>query len=183
MGSPRLFLAKRYARAFLNLFPLEMHHVDRINEAITFFSENSELFSLLKVPLLDARLKQNALDECLLVRVQLPPSFGQLTRVLVEQKRSYLIADVLRQIVALYQKRQGIELFKISVFPALTNSQEQVVTHFLQKKTGHAITCCLETDEHLIAGIRMQSDEHLWEYSVQQQLARLSTLLKDQKDY
>ncbi len=178
----RFFLAKRYAQAFLNLFSLLPEYIEKINASISYFSNHAELFSLLKVPLLDPRLKVNALEDCLISRFALPSEFKQLIQLLVKQKRSYLIADVLKQIVEIYQSRQGIELFTISSCPELGSLQQKTITDFLNDKTHHTIVCQMKLDKNLIAGIRMQSGEHLWEYSVKQQLARIQALINDHKD-
>jgi len=182
MMESRFFLAKRYAQAFLNLFALQYGHIEKINAAISYFADHAELFSLLKVPLLDPRLKINALEDCLISRFGLPSEFKQLIELLVKQKRSYLIADVLKQVIQMYQSRQGIELFTISSCPELGQLQEKRITDFLNDKTHHTIMCHMKLDKDLIAGIRMQSNEHLWEYSVKQQLARIQALINDHKD-
>ena len=50
-----ILIAKRYAQAFLNVFALHADDLSKINQAIQFFRSASEVLSLLKVPLLDAR--------------------------------------------------------------------------------------------------------------------------------
>ena len=73
-----ILIAKRYAQAFLNLFTLTIDDLPRLNEAIHFLEHHKEIFSLLKVPLLDARIKEQSLDEYVVSKFALPSSFKKL---------------------------------------------------------------------------------------------------------
>lgn len=166
-------ISKRYAQAFLNLFTLERSVLDKLQKTIEFLDQHQSVFSLLKVPLLEARIKKEALEYYLVKRFDLPDSFKKLIELLVIQKRTYLIDDVLRNIKLLYQDQQGIETFTISTSIPLEGHDLEIIQKFLAVHTHHTIICKTIIDKQLIAGMKMQSANHLWEYSVRQQLANI----------
>lgn len=167
--------AKRYAQAYLNLFKLAPHDLDNIKKAIDFLDHHREIFSLLKVPLLDPQIKMNALKHYLLTQFSLPDSFEKLINVLVLQKRTYLIQMILIEIINLYEDQQGLESFSIASSFALNDTELEQIKKFLAIHTHHNIMCTPIVDTELIAGIRMQSNNHLWEYSIRKQLAAIKS--------
>lgn len=170
--------AKRYAQAFLNLFELNDQDITNIRKAIDFLEHHREIFSLLKVPLLDAQIKMNALKDYLVQQFSLPAAFRPLIRVLVTQKRTYLIQLILTEIINLYEERKGLESFTIASSCALDDNEVEKIKTFLATHTHHNIICTPLVDTHLIAGIRMQSNNHLWEYSIRKQLASIARSLE-----
>ena len=172
-------IIKRYARAFLNCFLLDDNDIAQIKQARLYLEGHEELFSLLKVPALDARIKKNALVECLVTRFKLPGSFEQLVALLVTHKKADLINHILAQIEIMYHEQKGIETFTISSTSPLTTNDISTVQLFLASKTQHTIVCNARIDSSLIAGIRMQSADRMWEYSIRKQLAALQSTLND----
>ncbi len=167
--------AKRYAQAFLNLFTLTQTDITNIKKAFDFLDHHREIFSLLKVPLLDSQIKENALKEYLLIQFSLPASFQQLIHVLVEQRRTYLIQMILLEMIHLFEDQQGLESFTIASSTALNDTELEKIKAFLATHTHHNIICTPLVDTDLIAGVRMQSNNHLWEYSIRKQLAAIKS--------
>lgn len=172
-------ISKRYALAFLNIFPLVPDNLEHIKQATAFLDQHDEVFLMLKIPLLDATKKAHALEDYLIGRFKLPETFKQLIAVLIAQKRSYMINDILRWMVELYEERAGIEFFKVSSGVPLDDIDIETITHFLAEKTNHTIITQQEHDDELIAGVRLQSTQHLWEYSICKQLAAVQRQLKE----
>lgn len=177
--SAEVFVAKRYAKAFLNIFVINAHDLVNIKRTIQFLEAHREVFSLLKVPLLDPEIKINALKYYLIERFSLPSSFVALIHLLVNQKRAYLINKVLIQIEMLYEEQQGIETFIITSSDMLKDTELKIVQDFLASGTHHTITSTPKVDTALIGGIRMQSADHLWEYSIRKQLAAIEAQLSE----
>lgn len=174
-----MLIAKRYAQAFLNIVTLTDHDIEQVDKAIQFLKSHTQVLSLLKVPLLDDAIKLNALQDYLLTQFQLPVVFKKLIALLIAHKRSYLIIEVLSYIQELYQEQQGIEFFTIKTPAPLPKQALETIQTFLHRKTKHTIMCSPVQDVSLIAGIRMQSPYHLWEYSIRKQLAAIQAQLKD----
>lgn len=169
-------IAKRYAQAFLNLSINDLTDADFINvqHAIVFFSQNRPLLALLKVPHIKSEEKIAALQQVLIANHKLPEVFITLIALLVRDKRAALVLETLEQLKKLYRDHQNIEFYKISSSHALDDTELTTLQNFLAQKTGHTIFYTYTIDPSLIAGIRMQSNERLWEYSIKKQLASLS---------
>ncbi len=172
-------IARRYALAFLNVFPLQLETIDSIKQAITFLDQHDEVFLMLKIPLLDDEKKTHALQDYLIEKFALPEVFKQLIAVLISQKRSYLINDILRLLVELYEERANIEFFEVRSSAPLNDADLKAVEQFLADNTNHTILAQQVPDKELIAGIRLQSAQHLWEYSVAKQLRAVEKCLKE----
>ena len=172
-----LLIAKRYAQAFSNVFPIALEDLGRIKETIIFLDQHDEVFSMLKIPLLDPIIKAQALEDYLIGRFKLPDTFKKLIDVLVKQKRSYLLNMVLRFIVELFEEHKEIEFFEIASSVPLESADVSVLQNFLANATQHTIIAKPVHDPALIAGVRLQSTQHLWEYSVRKQLAAVRAQL------
>lgn len=179
MSMQNLFIAKRYAQAFLHVFGLQSADISKIKEAIHFLENHHEIFSLLKVPLLSSTIKLKTLNDSIIDRFALPSSLKKLIELLILHKRSYLIKDVLNQIEVLYQNQQKIETFTITSAVPLEKKDLTILEHYLARQINKSIVYETKTDSDLIGGIRMQSPEYLWEYSMRKQLAAIQACLSD----
>jgi ATP synthase F1 delta subunit len=174
-----IMISKRYALAFLNIFPFAPDVLERIKETINFLNQHDEVFLMLKIPLLESEKKAKALEDYLIKQFKLPETFKELIAVLTVHKRSYMIKDVLRWIVELYEERAGIEFFEVSSSTPLDATDISTIEQFLTDKTNHTISIKQEQNDELIAGIRLQSMYHLWEYSIRSQLWAIQRQLKE----
>lgn len=171
-----LLIAKKYAQAFLNVFFSSLSDTDmnRVQKAIDFFATHRQLLALLKVPHIDSQEKMRALEQVLIVTYELPPVFKQLIAVVVQQKRAFYILEILKYLKEIYQHCKHIQVFQIRSSNTLEQAELDVLQKFLARKTGQIIFYTQRLDPSLIAGIRMQSDQLLWEYSIKKQLAGMS---------
>lgn len=170
-------LANRYAQAFLNTVPLSLEDFKKVQQAVYFLEQHPEVFVLLKIPLLDATIKRKALEEKIIQNFGLPKSFIALLDVLVLKKRSELILEVLKSIITIYKKQNNVQLFTICSSSILDETQMDIIKKFLKTKIDATILTTFCQDTNLIAGIRMQSDELQWEYSVAKQLKQIRASL------
>jgi F-type H+-transporting ATPase subunit delta len=176
----QIVIARRYAHAFLNVFieSLSNNDLTNIEQAIDFFTKHKQLIALLKVPHIDTQQKSDALEYILLKIYHLPESFKKLVSLLVSQKRAYYILEVLIQLNEYYQIYKNIEYFQIKSSHQLEQKELELLEQFLKEQTEAIIIYKYEIDPDLIAGIRMQSNTLLWEYSIQKQLNALTHQLK-----
>jgi len=174
-----IVLARRYAQAFLNLFTLTDANLKNIQQAVDFLSAHKQITSLLKVPLMSVALKVAAVDEYVLQKFNVPAVCKELVWVLAHQGRISLVGAVFKQIISLYQERHAMEPFVIKTSHALSAQDSAFIQEFLAAQTDARVPCTFVVDEQLIGGIRMQSAEHIWEYSIAKQLKQLQARLLD----
>ena len=109
---------------------------------------------------------------------KLPSFFEKLITLLVHDKRAPLMSRVLKELVALYRKKHTIVFFEITSSHGLTHEQLDNIEQFLARKTGCDIIYKYEVDTTLIAGLRLQSDAFVWEYSIRKQLENMRGLIR-----
>lgn len=165
------FISKKYGNAFLNVFidqisPQTMQQVCVLGD---FLMRNHLLISFLQWPILSGQVKLKAMND-LIHTYSLGRPFEKLVALLADQKRLYLIGNVLIQTCALYAERKNILNFTIESSHDLSVDERLVIVEFLANITGASIIYDYKVDKNLIAGIRLQSNTHLWQYSIRTQL-------------
>ena len=168
-------LAIKYAQAYLGIWDsvLDFALIEKINEAAYFLYKNRRVLFLLQVPLIPRKIKEEALqDFC--IRFELPDSIHKLIVLLLDHKRGDLIAAVFKAIVVQYKKRHAITTFFVSSTLPLTESQCVTIEQFMNQKIVGTKLFHYTIDSTLIAGIRIQSDTLLWEYSIAKRLRTIS---------
>ena len=177
MNIQEVILSRKYATAFLNLFidKLSVTDYDTIVRAAVFLKEEPRLVSYFKLPRVDA-VKKKVIDR-LFKEFKLPLILKKLTDLLMRDQRLFLLPQVLKSMEQLYRQRKGIMAFKVSSSYTLTKKQLENIEDLLATKTGKHIEYEHKVDNGLIAGIRLQSDTVLWEYSIARQLSEAQRLL------
>jgi len=171
------YLARKYADAFVNIFGDELTVDDaRVMQATGDFlaSKHSALF-FLRLPIIKDAVKREVLVH-VAYEFKLPTTVHILIDVLLHDKRASLIPSILHAISKLYYKRTDIASFTITSSHALSQEQLDRLVGFLEAWTQRAILYTHAIDPTLIAGIRMQSDTLLWEYSIHRKLAQIQQL-------
>lgn len=173
-----MMVARRYAQAYINLYHADLtpDDVKRFKEVERFFDTHPHIISLLKIALIAPGVKISALKDILITQFKLPLSLERLIHLLVKNRRSFLIKDVVREIAALYQEREGYESFIISSSMSLAAQDVELLAQYIARNTGHTMLYEYHLDPSLIAGIRIQSNYTLWEHSVAKYINALSHL-------
>ena len=101
-----------------------------------------------------------------------------LVRVLAENKRLELLADIRSQYEALKNEREGV--VEAQVFSAfeLTEAQVADLVQRLEKKTGRKVKAHVELDKALIGGVKVVLGDKVIDGSARAQLGALETALK-----
>ncbi len=179
MDKSRIFLARRYAQAFLDLVydQMEMSDIASFEHAEIFFKTHQHACFLMDLSLLSGESKREAV-RTIISTYHLPSLVEELLVLLITQKRSALIADVLSQFVGLYKKRAGIMTFFIDSSLPLSDEEKNHIESFLKEQVQAIVLCSYRVTPELVAGIRIQNENYLWEYSVQAQLRAISTSIR-----
>ena len=179
MNYAEALLARRYATALLRVCGDQFSQDDLLamQRAVGFFRTHAPALYFLRLPDLAAQAKKEIVQKLFEI-VKLPGCFHQLALLLSVHKRLALIAPILTLALELYKEQHGVMDVHIESSSSLDEAQLKIIQEFLARKSAKAINYTHSVDTDLIAGIRLQSDTLLWEYSVRKKLRaiRLSVL-------
>ena len=100
----------------------------------------------------------------------LPQQLSAIMLLLIKHNRSFYIPDVLFCITQLYKEQINSVMFSVKSAHPLHEKQIEVIKQFLEKSLHKNIIAKPSLDTSLIAGLRLQSSEYVWEYSIRKQL-------------
>lgn len=168
-------LARKYAQAYLNLFGDQLSEKDyqKLQTLSEFIEAHRQTVFFLGLQSIAAEDKEKIIFK-LVDQYNLPISLKKLISALIKNNRAALIGKTLAQICELYRKNNRIMLFQISSSCPLEEKYLHVINKFLTDKTGLTIISKSEVKKDLIAGLRLQSNMYLWEYSIKKQINRLT---------
>ncbi len=175
-------ITKAYAKAYLNNYGsvLSVHDIECMKKAVLFFREHHNFMSLVNVLISGSDQKQTIVQE-LFEHFSLHKSLYRLISVLKTHKKLILFGQTLQDICCLYGIRNNI--LEVTIFTACALSDQEIkkFESFFVKFSDKKIITTVHIDSALIAGVRMQSDFYLWEYSIASQLKKIqqNILLKE----
>lgn len=178
MNINKSVLAKKYAQAFLNTYPHAITSVEyeSLIKAVDHLEKQKAFFLILSVPTLTFDQRLSALHQQL-KPFHLPNEIDRLLKLLLTQHRIALLPDILKQIIIVYEQWHTIMEFRISCSRSLTHNQESTLQRFISQKTGYHVKSKTIIDPTLIAGLRLQSNTLMWEYSITKQLRTIKESL------
>lgn len=174
MDKSGLFLARRYAQAFLGVHSntLKIEDVTAFEKSEYFFKTHQPASFFMDLSLLSAESKHTAVIG-LIERFGLPQSCYSLIMLIVKQHRALLLGEVFHQLADLYKAQAGIVTFTIQSSQALQEEQRETIENFLKEQVEGQILCSYELNPDLIVGVRIFNEHSLWECSAQAQLRAL----------
>lgn len=172
-------IAKKYAQAFMTVFPKSLTLIDisAIETAEKFLQKNKKTLFFLQLPQFDEQRRESMIAD-LIGYFSLPHKLTKLLLLLIAHNRSFYIPDVLWFIIELYKEQTNSVNFSIKSAHSLNQKQIESIKQFLGRLTGKNIIATPIIDTSLIAGLRLQSNNNLWEYSVRKQIQALRALQK-----
>ncbi len=175
--------AKKYACAFMTVFPkiLTLNDINKIKIAQTFLQTHKRTLFFLQLPQFDHNRKQSMISD-LVGYFSLPVIFTKLLELLIKHNRSFYIPDVFFFIIEIYKEQTHSIDFSLQSSHALDHEQIESIKQFLGQRIGKNIIATPIINKSLIAGLRLQSNTIMWEYSVRKQINALHEL-KKQKVY
>lgn len=167
-------VAKQYAKAYLAEYEsqLNLADIEHIKLVLKFFRKHHNFMSLVS-ELIDDAGSDHILIQELFDHFSLPVTLKKLVDVLIRHKRLIFFAQVLQDIGCLYLLQHNILEVTVSSAAPLEALELEQFEKFFTELSGKRIISNVVLDESLIAGVRMQSDLFLWEYSI---ASRLRTL-------
>jgi len=168
MVAQELFLSKRYATAFLSLYdkkitPAVLHS---LQDLLVFLEGRRPTFVLLVCPTLDIQQKIALLEKGL-EKYHLADVIMPIATLLLQHKRIELAVPVLEQIVRLHHKMHGIVPVVIQTSHSITRQEQEQLSIFAQSLCkARSINPTFVVQKELISGIRIKSENVLWERSL-----------------
>lgn len=167
-------IAKKYAHAYLNCFGNQHTFEDFCSmwRASQFLSEHHSLLFYLSLSMISEKDKKRFID-LFFEKFHLFDSLKKLFYLLLKNKHIFLGADTLRDIYGLYKIKNKIADLQVTSGCDLSADQLDEIKHFFTRLSGENVVVRYSVDPSLIAGIRLQTETLLWEYSIAKQLRKL----------
>lgn len=181
-------LARKYARAFLNLYinKLTQNQYEAFLNVHDILVQQKKVLFFLGLAMIPDELKHQALEK-LFIPFDCGAQFHRLVLLLLESQRIHLLPLVLNGIIQGYREAHGIVHVFAATSHTLTDTQVQALGAFFKEllnaqraaHTRQVTTVQFETKvtPQLIAGLKVQGDNFLWEYSIDKQLREIEQLL------
>lgn len=162
-------LASRYARAILDYAAClrDTELAVKIGAFATFLSLYRHRLAQLDIDFYENLGRVFALEPC---RIDI------LVRLLFKHDRLSLMPDVMRHFFELYKKQHQLLFCTLKTSHELTLEQKDVLATFIGRISEKEIVFSVKIDRSLIAGVRIEGDEMVWESSVARQLRAIEQL-------
>ena len=172
-------ISQKYAKAFMAIFPkaITLSDIRNIKTTQEFLQKQKQTLLFLQLPRFNQATKQSMIAD-LISHFSLPEQLSAIMLLLIKHNRSFYIPDVLFCINQLYKKQTNSMIFSLKSAQSLDEQQIDAIKRFLEKLVHKNIIAEPSLDKSLIAGLRLQSSEYLWEYSIRKHLQTLHELEK-----
>jgi ATP synthase F1 delta subunit len=173
-----MMLAKKYAIAFFNCYSNDftLEDNDSCRNLEYFLKKNIYFYMTLRIPSIPSKTKKATIKK-ILHPFALKKSIFTLIDILLDHGRIDILHHVLLLIRREYNKRNGIEFFKITSSHPLTAPEKIIMKKLLQGMTNKTIVTSFSIDQSLIVGLRTQSMTSLWERSIRKELSHISATI------
>ena len=174
-------LARRYARALLDVATAERIDVDLVERELAAFAGAVQgdpvVGRILSSPRL-SRHQERATIEAVASRIGVSRLVARLLRVLADRRRLTLLPDVLACYRERLWERRRIARARVTTAVPLDERQRRAVVERLTAATGRTVHVQADVDPSIIGGIVAEVDGTVYDGSVKGQLARLKRQLE-----
>ncbi len=176
MNDVQNILAKKYAKAFVNLFSNHINDdiAERIRVLASYLYEHRRALMYVQITKLDGDATRKKFDT-LFTSLGVDHIFVSLIDMLLVDRRIFLLPRIMNFIYLFYLEKHSIMDFTIESPIDLEDTELMVIKNFLEEQTGKHIRCRLIRNANLIAGIRVYSDTLYFEHSIRKYLRMLGT--------
>lgn len=175
MNEQTNILVSKYAQALLNTLKKTLSY-DNARSCLSLaqtLKKDTQILFFLPLGIIDIATKKKVLTK-LIAQHNALQELQNLFLLMIQHQRAKLIPHVLIYLFKNYLKMNNIEPMTISSSHKLTDNELQIVLKKLEQLTQkNILPTAQHIDKNLIAGIRAQSNETLWEKSIAQQIRAL----------
>lgn len=160
----------KYAQAFVNVYGKQFTDfvIEQLKILIQDLVDKPTINIYLSLPLGPAYQKQ--CFEQLINAYNLPDYFMRLADLLMHHHRVRKFTTIVQKILKQYYKQNNIIQFTINSSHELKAHDVNHLKKFLESVTNKTVLSTLIINKQLIAGIRVQSTNYLWENSIRKRL-------------
>jgi ATP synthase F1 delta subunit len=176
-------LVMKYAQAYFNVAQTQLDEQETrcLDEVRYFLIANKKIVFFLGIAVLNKEVLRSALER-LFATCKTKAILIQLSFLLIEQRRVFLLADILFYSQELYREKIKQVLCTVTSSASLSMQQQKILEQFVQKQTGaSSVICTYKLNPALIAGVRIENETMVWEHSIAKQLARSRQALKTEE--
>lgn len=165
-------LVRRYARAFIQVFPdacepIIEQQAMRIKD---FFSRDHALPVLIDTIPHDVAVHDDFVHY-LMRTLEIPASIHALISMLIHHRRLQLLVPIMEYIVSQCHQAHGMHDVMVESSHQLTEQERTFFERLFAQQIGASrVRTTYQINPDLIAGIRMRSAFFLWEHSINKQL-------------
>lgn len=170
-------IAKKYAQAFIAVFPKSFgfNDIKKVDVACDFLQAHKRTLFFLQLPQFNQNRRRSMVAD-LVDYFSLPYDFSAVILLLINHNRSFYIPDTLRWITQLYKNSLNCTEFSIQTTQEIDDHDIDSIKKFLSHITHKKIIGVPLINTKLIAGVRLQSNEYLWEYSIRKHIRAVQGL-------
>lgn len=165
--------AIRYAKAILDIANSNGQTAlvnNDMKSIVTAVEESKELKNFLASPVIKANVKIAALSE---IFASVQSETKGLFRLLLENKRFEILADVATQYTALFDEMNGIEIAKVTTAFPITPELEAKVLAKIKEFSNKTITLVNTVDPSIIGGFVLRMGDKQYNASIANRLREL----------
>lgn len=157
----------------------EEHVLDRAYDEITgirdCFADNPEFLHTLRSPFLSVRERIRILDTVLGASVHL--YVLNALKILYENKAQCSFEVFVSNFLKEYEREKGILRVKAYSARAMSESEEELLRHKLEVKTGKTVILQLFVDEKMIGGLKYEYEDVVFDGGISGNLLRLREMI------
>jgi F-type H+-transporting ATPase subunit delta len=174
-------LVKRYAEGLAGALKDESEYsvVRRDLEGFAaLLRDNAQLSAALVRPFL-ALAHRQAIAEDIFDRLSLQTKTRRFLRLLMQHGRSEILPDVVRDLPAVWDARNGIIPFEVRSVVSLTAAQRKRLEASLRTLEARPIVCTYVLDPKIIGGLAVRKGNLIYDVSLRGQLERLKKEIRE----
>lgn len=178
MNFSESFVARRYARAFVNVFydAISVKDFFTLNNIMRKCRQQKGFSLFMNLSIIPRKKKVSFIKE-ILKKEGFAEPWDILIEGLAKHKRISIFFVVMHYIERFYMEMSKIIKWDISSSCSLEEWQKNAIENFISKKTNKKALCNYRVSQSLIAGIRAKSDNWLWEYSIEKKLRDIKKII------
>jgi F-type H+-transporting ATPase subunit delta len=171
----KLILVKRYAQGLAGALGDDAEFAAVSRELAEFqerISSHAALKEILASPFVAARKKKRVIQD-ILAALDFQEKTKRLVLLLLEHGRLDLLGDILEELPALWNERQGVATFEVNSVVSLGEGQKKKLREKLERLEGRPVFLRYSIDPGLVAGLSLKKGNLIYDASVKGNLAKI----------